>query len=112
MSQTQHIQKMLEELGMQNCKTHRTPMAEKEELTACPEPKPEHVKLMQKAAGHCLFLAIWTRPAAKGPRIIKAIVPIKPMWLLSRLPPKNNAKFASVEMAPAIVAVIVISSVS
>ena len=62
MSQTQHIQKMLEELGMQNCKTYKTPMAEKEELTACPEPKPEHVKLMQKAAGHCLFLAIWTRP--------------------------------------------------
>jgi hypothetical protein len=40
-----------------------------------------------------------------------AIVPMRPMGL-SRPPPKNSAKFASMDTAPARVAVIVIVSVS
>ncbi len=57
------------------------------------------------------LMAICTRPAAMGARIISASVPMRPMPLL-RLPPKNIAKLASIEMAPAKVAVTVMIVVS
>ena len=42
-----------------------------------------------------------------------AIEPMMPgPWLLSRLPPKNMPNCATIEIAPAMVAVMVISSVS
>ena len=51
--------------------------------------------------------------AAIGARITIAMVPIMPRpLLLSRLPPKNMPNCASIEIAPAIVAVIVMVSVS
>ena len=53
--------------------------------------------------------------AAIGARITIASVPMMPMpppLLLSRLPPKNMPNCASIEIAPAMVAVIVMISVS
>ena len=51
--------------------------------------------------------------AASGATIIAASTPTMPSGLLlSRLPPKKKAKLPSMEIAPAIVAVIVMVSVS
>ena len=60
------------------------------------------------------LIAICTSMAAIGARITIASVPMMPMppLLLSRLPPKNMPNCASIEIAPAMVAVIVMISVS
>jgi hypothetical protein len=49
------------------------------------------------------LIAIWINEAAKGARIIIAIKPMNPILLFLR-PPKNIAKLANIEMAPAKVA--------
>src|ERR1700730_6949476 len=59
------------------------------------------------------LIAICAIMAAIGARITIASVPIAPRPpLLSREPPKNSANCASMEIAPAMVAVMVIVSVS
>ena len=59
------------------------------------------------------LIAICTSMAPSGARINIAIEPMMPgPWLLSRLPPKNMPNCATIEIAPAMVAVTVISSVS
>ena len=59
------------------------------------------------------LIAICTIMAAIGARITIASVPITPRpLLLSREPPKNSPNCASMEIAPAMVAVMVIVSVS
>src|SRR2546428_5701293 len=59
------------------------------------------------------LIAICTIMAAIGARITIASVPTTPSpLLLSRWPPKNSPNCASMEMAPAMVAVMVIVSVS
>ena len=58
------------------------------------------------------LIAICTSMAASGARIIIAIEPMMPGPLLSRLPPKNMPNWAIIEIAPAMVAVIVMISVS
>ena len=59
------------------------------------------------------LIAICTSMAANGAKIIITIEPMMPgPLLLSRWPPKNMPNCATMEMAPAIVAVMVISSVS
>jgi hypothetical protein len=59
------------------------------------------------------LIAICTIMAASGARMSMSIEPTMPRPLLSRLPPrKNMPNCASIEMAPAMVAVIVIVSVS
>lgn len=59
-------------------------------------------------------IAICTSMAAKGATIIATSTPTKPKELrpLSREPPKKKAKLPSMEIAPAMVAVMVMSSVS
>ncbi|MCR6659896.1 MAG: hypothetical protein NVV72_11285 [Asticcacaulis sp.] len=56
--------------------------------------------------------AICTIIAAKGATIIATSTPRMPAWLFLRLPPRKKAKLPSMEMAPAMVAVIVMISVS
>src|SRR6516162_2587930 len=59
------------------------------------------------------LIAICTIMAASGARMSMSTEPTTPRPLLSRLPPrKNMPNCASIDMAPAIVAVIVIVSVS
>ena len=59
------------------------------------------------------LIAICTSMAASGARIIMTTDPITPgPLLLLRWPPKNMPNCASIETAPAMVAVTVISSVS
>ena len=59
------------------------------------------------------LIAICTIAAASGATIIATSTPMMPSGLLlSRLPPKKNAKLPSMEIAPASVAVIVMVSVS
>lgn len=72
-----------------------------------------HISAPRLSAAYSLvrLIAICTRAAAIGAIIIVAITPIIPRGLL-RLLPKNIAKLASIEIAPAIVAVMVIIRVS
>ncbi len=76
---------------------------------------PEISAPMRSAAYSRLrLIAICTSMAAMGARIMMAIEPMMPSGLLrlSDEPPKNMAKFASMPMAPASVAVIVMIRVS
>ena len=59
------------------------------------------------------LIAICTTMAASGARMSMSTEPTMPRPLLSRLPPRKNIpNCASIEMAPAIVAVMVIVRVS